>query len=137
MPESPRWLVKSGRIDEARIILGRLRGNGNADDPAAKDELQDIINVVELERQATRLNSYWTVISGRGSGKLHLGRRTQLAIWLQFLQAWLVIGYPFCSRFARPHTFFRLSEGPASPQLQYTRRLCSPSQAMARPKLNC
>jgi hypothetical protein len=88
MPESPRWLVKSGRIDEARIILGRLRGNGNPDDPVAKDELQEIINVVELERQTTRLNSYWTVISGRGSGKLHLGRRTQLAVWLQFLQAW-------------------------------------------------
>lgn len=88
MPESPRWLVKAGRIDEARVILGRLRGGGDPQDPRALEELQDIMGAVELERQTSSHNDYISMFIGRGSGKLHLGRRVQLSLWLLFLQAW-------------------------------------------------
>ena len=87
MPESPRWLVKVGREEEGRFILGRLRGE---EDGSAEAEFQDIRNIVELERKTSKQSSYISMFFGIGSGKLHTGRRVQLVIWLQILQEWYV-----------------------------------------------
>ncbi|KAI5451059.1 hypothetical protein NCC49_002547 [Naganishia albida] len=80
--ESPRWLIKMGREEEGRYILGRLRGEH---DGVAEAEFQDIVNVVKLERESTFVNSYWKMFFGIGSGKLHIGRRVQLVICFQLL----------------------------------------------------
>lgn len=77
-----------GREEEGRYILGRLRGES---DGVAEAEYQDIVNVVKLERESTFVNSYWKMFFGVGSGKLHIGRRVQLVIWLQILQEWIGI----------------------------------------------
>ena len=87
MPESPRWLIKVGREEEGRYILGRLRGEG---DGSAEAEFQDIRNIVELERKTSKQSSSLAMFVGWGSGKLHTGRRVQLVIWLQILQEWYV-----------------------------------------------
>jgi hypothetical protein len=96
-PESPRYLCKVGRKEEARYILGRLRGEDGDDSGKAEAEFQDIVNVVQLEKDTVAEQHYYKMLFGIGSGKLHTGRRVWLVIWLQILQEWIgIAGMFFC-----------------------------------------
>jgi hypothetical protein len=90
-PESPRYLVKAGRDEEAQYILRRLRGSMGDDLVRANIEYQEIRNVIGKESQESSKTSYMHMFFGIGSGDLHTGRRVQLVIWLQILQEWVGI----------------------------------------------
>jgi MFS family permease len=51
MPESPRWLARKDRWEEAKNVLALVHGKGNPDSPFVAKELSDIRDVVEFERQ--------------------------------------------------------------------------------------
>lgn len=86
-PESPRWLCKAGRYEEALYILRRARGTEGPDAGIAEAELEGIKAVIELEHKAEG-TSYFSMFFGRNAGRLHTARRVQLVIWLQIIQCW-------------------------------------------------
>ena len=83
-PESPRWLVKAGRGEEAWDIIALLRADGDREHPEVRKEYVEIVAIVDLEREHGNTN-YVKMFFGIGSGKEHIGRRIQLAFWLQVL----------------------------------------------------
>ncbi|OCF40544.1 sugar transporter [Kwoniella heveanensis CBS 569] len=52
VPQSPRWLVKKGRVDEAHEILATYHANGKMDDELVLLEMREIRASVELEKAA-------------------------------------------------------------------------------------
>jgi hypothetical protein len=84
MPESPRWLVKVGRRDEALEIIALARGQ-DANTIEVQHEFNEIIAADELEKEGAKRNSYWSMLLGIGYGDLHVARRVQLSFWLQVM----------------------------------------------------
>lgn len=60
------WLVKVGRIDEARQILARLRADGDVNNVAVIQEFDEIREIAALEKKNHARNTYFSMFFGIG-----------------------------------------------------------------------
>ena len=89
-PESPRWLIKQDRHEEALEILHKLREDPVNGDVTAQvaGEFEEIRRVIASETQHATRDSLWAMPFGYQSGKLHYGRRVALAFGIQIMMEW-------------------------------------------------
>ncbi|KAJ6008558.1 hypothetical protein N7499_001391 [Penicillium canescens] len=80
LPESPRWLAKKDRWEEAHEVLASVHAKGDRNAPFVHTELQEIRDMVEFERQ-NKDASYLDLFKGNMIYRTHLGMFTQ--IWSQ------------------------------------------------------
>lgn len=52
LPESPRWLAKVDRTEEALDILAKIQAKGNRNDPLVIAEWDEITQTLAAEREA-------------------------------------------------------------------------------------
>ena len=85
-PESPRWLMKVGREEEARNVLKATRSGD------VEHELQSIKKVVKYELETSSVNHYWAMLFPKDKYARQLRFRVFLAVWLQIMQELVGIG---------------------------------------------
>ncbi|OIW31918.1 putative Myo-inositol transporter 1 [Coniochaeta ligniaria NRRL 30616] len=83
LPESPRWLIKHGRHQEAVDILAQLKGaDVPLDDPAVQRLKAEIDEILALEQA----DGPWKLKECFVNGPLKIRRRYMLAIGVQCMQ---------------------------------------------------
>jgi hypothetical protein len=67
MVESPRWLVKVGRIQEAHTVLAKLHANGKMDDELVLNELNEMKEVQSAAEKASHvgLKAFWATTGAK------------------------------------------------------------------------
>ena len=53
-PESPRWLVRHDRQEDALQVLANLHANGDTQDPVPQSELQEIATNLSVSASGTK-----------------------------------------------------------------------------------
>ncbi|KAL8916667.1 MAG: hypothetical protein Q9208_008367 [Pyrenodesmia sp. 3 TL-2023] len=80
MPESPRWLARKGRWEEAHSVLALVHSKGDLDSPFVRRELEEIRQMVEFEKENSDV-TYLELFKPHMINRTHIGVFTQ--IWSQ------------------------------------------------------
>lgn len=98
LPDSPRYFVKKGKLDKARDVLVRLRGQP-ADSHYIEVELAEIVANAEYERSLMPSTTWFGSWAACFSGSLWSAnsnlRRTILGTSLQMMQQWTGVNFIF------------------------------------------
>lgn len=76
LPESPRWLAKQDRWEEAQHVLQIVHGKGDPNSPFVHQEMEEIREVVEFERHNADV-TYLELL------KPHMINRTMIGVFTQ------------------------------------------------------
>ncbi|CZR57204.1 probable high-affinity glucose transporter [Phialocephala subalpina] len=80
LPESPRWLARKDRWEEAVQVLALVHAKGDPNSPFVAKEMSEIREVVEFERANSDV-TYFELLSPKMINRTHIGVFTQ--IWSQ------------------------------------------------------
>ncbi|KAL8952559.1 MAG: hypothetical protein Q9222_001549 [Ikaeria aurantiellina] len=98
LPESPRYFVKRGKLDQAGAVLSRLRGQPVTSD-YVQHELAEIVANHEYELQVVPQGSYFSSWANCFNGSLFRQssnlRRTILGTSMQMMQQWTGVNFIF------------------------------------------
>ncbi|KAG5977250.1 hypothetical protein E4U55_006951 [Claviceps digitariae] len=89
-PESPRWLVARGRHDEARRVLVKYHGEGDALSPLVAFEYAEIQQVIAREKEQ---NMTWRHLFSSGANLKRIGLCFATAVFSQSSGNLLVSNY--------------------------------------------
>ena len=81
LPDSPRWLIMRGRVDEARDVMARLMGKAQ-DDPEVVQEMQVVMGALEVQSRGGGFRMRELLTHGPSQNF----RRTFIAMTSQFFQ---------------------------------------------------
>ena len=93
LPESPRWLARKDRWEEAESVLALVHGKGDHNSPFVHKEMAEIREMVEFERQNADV-SYLELFKPGMINRTHIGVFVQ--IWSQLTGMNVMMYYINC-----------------------------------------